>query len=755
MCRSYTYSYLIGVAALAILLFSCNNTKHLAEDEELYIGAELTIKSDYDIPNKGQLKSDIDEVLRPDPNSSFLGMRFGLWFYNMIGDIDKDKGIKYFIKYKMGEAPVLYQDVNPQFVSNLIKNRLQNNGYFDARVDFEVVREKEQKVQLHYNAEVQRAYRYDSIFYNLDTSPIGQTILDIEKDALIKPGDQYSLSKLRQERDRIDRNLKNNGFYYFNPEYIHVQADTSGPFSGDYPRQIDLFIGLDANIPAEAKRQYFINQVYIYPNYQLSDPDTSLTNDTILINGYTYVNNDSDNEFRPGALVKKINLRKGKQYEREDHEYTINRTMGMGAFKFVDVRFQEVDTSGKGLLDAYVYMTPMPKKKISSRISLVSKSNNYAGPGLELEWKNRNTFGGAELLKFNVNGGFETQFGGEEAFNNFSSYQFGASARLSFPRFIIPFKTTPSKRFIPETTFGLSYELVNRLRFFRLSSISLTSGYYWRETAKKQHELNPMVIRYLSLSNVSDEFQKLLDANPFLDRSFAEQYIIGPQYTYTFSNQVDEDLRNHFYLTASADFSNPFSVFGKQFSTYYRFSTDIRYYYKVSGSSRLVGRLAAGIGVPYGNSEGLPYVKQFFTGGPNSIRAFRARTVGPGTVQPREFEEGFGFQDQNGNMKFEANLEYRFDIYGIFKGALFADAGNIWLLEEDPNQPGGKFESKDFLDELAVGAGFGLRIDISYFVLRLDMAWPIRKPYLPAGERWIHPLRDEHPILNIAIGYPF
>ena len=753
-----------GILAFALVIVSmmvvssCGNSKYLNEDEQLYTGADLEIKSDHHIPDRSELYSDIEEVIRPEPNATFLGMRPNLWFYNIAGETKKDKGIRHFVKNRLGNPPVLFEEVRPDFISQLIENRLYNHGYFTSKVDHENIEKGAKKTGVKYTAHVTIPYRYDSIFYPLDTHYLGNYLQNIEKYSLLKQGDLYNIESIRRERDRITRLLKNEGFYYFNSEYIHITADTTSKNYIDHEKGLDLFIGLDSDIPAEATKPYFLNDIIIYPSFQLGVEDTVITADTIAVDGYTYIDNDDENEFRPKAVIKKINLKPNTPYSTFDHEYTINRLMGMGAFKYVDVRFEELERNDTSLLNAYIYMTPLPKKSISGRVSMVSKSNNYAGPGIELGWDHRNTFGGAEHLRIRLNGGFETQLWGNRdqmAFSSFRSYQLGADVNLSFPTFIVPFRTFPSSRYVPETRFGMSYELVNRLEFFRLSSISFTSGYYWRETEKKEHNLNPLILRYISLNNVTDEFKDLLDENPFLERSFSEQYIIGPEYTYTFNNQVDDDLDNHFYLTTSANFSNPFSIFGSQFSTYYRFSADTRYYYKLSNSSRLVARLAGGIGVPYGDSESLPYVKQFFTGGPNSIRSFRARTVGPGTTEPRNPQGEIGFQDQNGNIKIEMNLEYRFDIYSIFKGALFMDAGNIWLLEEEAGLEGGQFEGDDFFKEMAVGAGLGLRIDVSYFVLRLDLAWPLRKPYLPQGQRWVRPFRDENPVLNIAIGYPF
>jgi hemolysin activation/secretion protein len=322
-----------------------------------------------------------------------------------------------------------------------------------------------------------------------------------------------------------------------------------------------------------------------------------------------------------------------------------------------------------------------------------------------------------------------------------------------------------------------------------MNSFNSSAGYTWRETTVADHQLNVININFLQLNNTTPAFDSLLRKNPFFGRSFEEQFIIGSNYTYTFNSQLREEdpvwrsrrrRRHHFFFRGNVDVSGnlmhliqsvineegnteeePYTIFGTPYSQYSRFETDFRYYYKPSENNTLATRLLFGIGIPYGNSTTLPYVRQFFIGGPNSIRAFRARSVGPGSYRPEQV--GFFFFDQVGDILLEANVEYRFPLVSVVKGALFVDAGNIWLLKPY-DRPQGLFKFDTFLQQIAVGTGIGLRIDVSFFVLRFDLGIPLRYPYTDdemtqdqnlQGEWLFDKFKWRNSVFNIAIGYPF
>jgi Outer membrane protein/protective antigen OMA87 len=474
-------------------------------------------------------------------------------------------------------------------------------------------------------------------------------------------------------------------------------------------------------------------------------------------------------------------FKKGEPYRREDHDLTLNRLMNLGVFKFVNVRFEETDSAGVPHLDAHIYLTPQLMKTIRFELRGVSKSNNFVGPVFNSSYQNKNLFKGAELFKFSLETGFETSISSKQAG---SSYQAGVRTELQLPQFIAPFRIeNVSSRFVPKTRIALGFRMLDRLQYYQMISGDAEFGYTWKETLSTEHVLNPFAVTFALLTKRTDKFNELLSTNPLLRKSFEEQFSIGPNYSFTYNDQLDQSEKNHLYFKGSADFSgnilyaaqslltgvkgtpdNPHRILGTVYSQYSKFDIDVRHYSNSTGqTTMLASRFIAGAGFAYGNSSTLPYVKQFYIAGSNSIRAFDARSLGPGTYKIPDSLATRLFNDQAGDIKLEANLDFRFPIVSIVHGAVFLDAGNIWLVHEDPARPGSRFSSGTFLDEIAVGTGFGIRFDLSFFVIRFDLAWPLRIPSLTAGERWVldrikfgdSGWRKNNLVLNIAIGYPF
>jgi hypothetical protein len=396
---------------------------------------------------------------------------------------------------------------------------------------------------------------------------------------------------------------------------------------------------------------------------------------------------------------------------------------------------------------------------------------------MNLSLLNRNTFKGAELLNLNMSGSFESQWRGSE--KNYYSYSINPQVELQFPRFIAPFKIRTYSRYIPKTRFIVAYNYLRRVNYFDMKTFEFVYGYKWKQDIRKEHEFNPVSVSYTSLTNISPEFEDLLNTNPYLKKSYEEQFIAGGSYSFTFNDQLVPGKKLQYYLRfngeiagnvlslakriAGEDISseNPAQIAASVYSQFIEFSFDGRFYYNFRDKNKFILRGFAGMAKPYGNSAVMPYSKQFFSGGPNSIRAFHINSVGPGTFYQNPDE--IGFLQLGGDVKLEANTEYRFSIYRFFKGALFVDAGNVWLIKSNPANIGTPFSFSTFMNELAVGAGAGMRIDVSFFILRFDLAVPLRKPWLPEKERWVvdeidftsSKWRGENLILNVAIGYPF
>ena len=685
----------------------------------------------------------------------------------MAGTPKKEKGFRYWLKTKVGEAPVSYSQVDLEYNKSVLQNFAENSGYFNTKTVADSTR-RGKKATAEYIVKPGKQYKIKEVKFPTDSSIISIAVRDTKRRSLLKNEEGYSLDAIKEERIRIDARLKEKGFFYFNPDYLKVQVDST---VADH--QVDLIVKVKEEAPKLAETPYKINKIIVYPNYSIGSGSLKTNTDSVQkYNDLTII--DSENIFKPQIFDRALYFKKEDLYNRTDHNLSLNRLVNLGTFKFVKNQFRVSDTIGN-YLDAYYYLTPLPKKSI--RLEALAKTNsaNYTGTELNLNWSNRNTFRGAELLKISAFGGLEVQVSGQN--NGFNVYRFGTEANLVWPRLVAPFKLNSPSSFVPKTKASLGYEFQNRIKLYSLQTFKGSFGYLWKENERKEHLLNVTEITYVSPQNVTPLYQQQILANKSLGKVIEKQLIFGPTYSYTYTNTLQKRKKNTFYYKGSIDLAgniaglvsganvqkgDTIKLFDVPFSQFIKIENDFRHYYKLGPDSQLASRVIVGAGYAYGNSNEMPFIKQFFIGGTNSLRAFRARSIGPGSFDVASTNTNTFLPDQSGDFKLEFNTEYRAKIYGLLKGALFLDAGNIWLLKENTDKPGAKL-SKKFLNELAVGAGAGLRFDFSFLILRTDFAFPIRKSYLPDGNRWVvdqinfgsGAWRKENLIFNLAIGYPF
>lgn len=754
------------ILLLSFFIVSCSNTRFLPEGELLYTGATVKIEGDsLSRSEQKELKATLEELVRPKPNSSVLGLKPKLYFYHLAGEPERDKGFRYWLRNKVGEPPVLFSRVDREYNKKILQNYAENNGYFNVQTTSDSVR-RNKKASVTYTVLPQKKYMIRNVFFPEDSTDLAGNIRAISRRSLLKPNEGYSLDKIKEERIRIDSRLKEKGYYYFNADYLLIQADTTVA-----SHQVDLFIKIKEETPDLATRQFRIKDIVVYPNYTIQNDSIKNTDTAVKYNDLTII--DPENMFKPRIFDRALYFKKEDLYNRADHNLSLNRLVNMGTFKFVKNEFKVADTTGN-YLNTYYYLTPFPKKSIRTELLAKTNSANYTGTELNVNWSNRNTFKGAELLTVSVFGGMEVQVSGQN--NGFNVYRVGTEANLVWPRIIAPFKFESSSGFVPRTKATLGYEFQERSKLYSLQTFKGSFGYLWKENERKEHQLSVTEITYTSPQNVTPLYQDQIAINPSLERIIEKQLIFGPTYSYTYTNTMQRRRKNTFYYKGTADFSGNITglltgadvknnkqveVFSVPFSQFIKVENEFRHYLKLGKESQLASRLIVGAGFAYGNSEEMPFIKQFFIGGTNSIRAFRARSIGPGTYDTAANAGAF-LPDESGDLKIEFSTEYRAQLYNFIKGAVFIDAGNIWLMNENPNKPGATF-SGDFLNELAVGAGVGLRFDFSFLVLRTDFAFPVRKPYLPDGQRWVlgdvnfgsGSWRKENLIFNLAIGYPF
>jgi outer membrane protein insertion porin family len=749
-------------------IYSCNPTKHVPANDALYTSAKVIIDSANNITHKEKkrISRDLVSLTRPKPNKKFLGLYVGLFFYNFAFNAKKNTSPLGWVKNKLGEPPVLLSDVNIDFNVKVLQNYLENIGYFKATVTGDTtVRHK--KAQAIYHADLGPRYTINKITLSNDSSGVNKAIVADFSETLLQKGKPFNLDVIKAERERIDADLKENGFFFFNPDYLIIQVDSN---LGSH--MVNLYLNIKKEIPIAAEKTYDINSVYIYANYSLkSSASDTAKRDAIKYKNFFLI--DSAKTFKPGLFDEAMRFQPGDTYTRSDHNLTLSRLINLDLFKFVKNRFELVHVADTPMLNTYYYLTPLPKKSLQLQILGTSKSDNLVGSQLSVGWKDRNLFGGGELLSISTYGGFEVQYSSD--IKGYNTYRAGLDNKLSFPRFIIPFiNLNTTGAFLPKTNIELGYDFLNKIRLYTLNSFRASYGYDWKENARKEHVLNPISITYVQPLNVTTEYLDSAAKNPDLLYAIQKQFILGSNYTFTFNQLTGKQPINAFYLSENVDLSGNIAglltgadtkagktkyIFGLDFAQYLKTETDFRFYHNM-GNSTWANRIDIGLGYPYGNSTELPFIKQFFAGGTNDIRAFRSRSIGPGTYHDTSTNNFL--PDQSGDLKLELNTELRAKLFSIVNGAIFVDAGNVWLFNNDTLKPGGKF-NKDFLNQLAVGAGVGLRFDISILIIRLDVAFPLRIPYLPDGHRWVldqiefgsGEWRRNNLVYNLGIGYPF
>lgn len=760
-CRTQS----LYIILLIFLISSCTGLGKLSDGQKIVTNNTIRIDDKENLENHRKVINELKNELTPKPNGKFLWMRPRLVIYNSVDKLQKEKGFKHWLKHKLGQSPALYDEEVCPKLKLTIENRLYHQGSFNAHAYYNI-QEKKKTVQIEYIVQSKAGYAIDTIIFPEPKDHITTAIHQSQSESLITRGATYSLEMLKEERKRIDIALENQGFYYFDPDYLLFKADSS-----QESNRVKLKLVLKEDNPSESAEVYTLNNIYIAEDFRLKNyhPDTSSFE--------TYTILSAKNYMKTNVLINSVFLQKDSIYSKNDHNNTLRQLMGTGAYRYVNVNYAE-SPDKTNALDALMTLTPSQKMSVSSELNATSKSNDFAGPGMKLSFKSRNFLRGAELFSINLRGRFEKQINGEKESD--TAYELSVDASLDLPR-IIPFKTKKiSRPFSPFTSISIGTGIYARLSYYKFHTFNTGLEYTWRKNKYLTHKFMPINISLTDLLEATDEFKAYLLLNPSIRTSFEEQFIIGAAYTFIYNHLTDPKERQY-YFSFSADPSgnlvgllntitskestspdNPATVFGIPVSQYFRFRIDTRYYFKTGKEALIATRIHGGVGLPFGNSTVMPYVKQFYSGGTNSIRAFRARTLGPGTYYPPDSLENV-LIDQTGEIKIEANVEYRFPIVRYLKGALFTDFGNIWLAHEDSLRPGGKFDVDTFYKELAVGVGFGLRIDVDIVVLRFDWAFPVRKPWLPEGERWVFneidlfdkQWRKDNLLWNISIGYPF
>ena len=741
----------------------CHESKYLGAGQTLYSANKVKLESSAPITSKQrkEMVRELNALLRPKLNGKLFGARFKLWVYNIAGN-PTGKGLRYWLKNKVGEPPVL---ASPGLIAknrDVLENHLENKGYFhDTVISLTHVTDK--RLTAIYTAQIGPRYIIRKVTYPDDSDRISNTIDSLQNHSLLNKGDFYDLDVIKQERTRIDTRLKNRGYYYFTPDYLLVDLDTT---VGDH--RVDMFMKIKDEMPDAARSTYRIRDVIVYANYDIRS-DTSLRKAYMTPEGFHII--DTAHYLRPIVFSKTLIFKPGDLYRQNDHNFSLSRLVSLGVFRFVKARFEPVSHADSNhLLNAFYYLTPNQKKSLQFEASALTRSDNTTGGELSVNWRHRNTFHGAELFTASVYGGLEEQYVTKQQQVNIR--RAGINLTLDIPRIIAPFHVRSYSAYMPKTRIGAAYDIYDQSSEYTLVSSRGNFGYIFRPTATTEHSLTVLGINYVRPIRIDSLYQLGLDTNLTLARAIEKQLIIGPTYNFNYNSQLKRNHRaNNFYFNGNIDFSNnivgllaganinkgkQISAFGVPLAQYMRFEADFRHFLTLGANSMLASRFDAGVGISYGNSTTMPFVKEFFAGGTNDIRAFRSRALGPGSYYAGNPNTTPLLPDQPGDVKLEMNVEYRAKLFSLIRWAIFADAGNVWTLRQDTSRPGAVF-TPSFLNDIAVGVGTGLRFDFNILILRVDVAVPLRYPWLPDGSKWNFTKTGDisNWVLNLAIGYPF
>lgn len=702
-------------------------------------------------------------------------------------------GLRNWLMNTVGETPV-YLDTNKTNISsNQMLKYCHANGYFDAKVtDSTDVDEDNSKAKVFYSIESGISYRINKIEYVSSDRGLLNQVNNKKKESLLNEGMVYNEELLDDERIRINDLLKKVGYYHFSKAYIRYEVDST---IGNHLMDIKLIInrpsysiknGKKDSLSFYNHKRFMVRRIYVYPDFDINNKETVVRDTTIFIKQRNYGETDTiyfvhrfPMKIKTKIISRKIFIKNNQYFNIVDAQKTQNELGNLNGFKYINVRFQPDPIKDYNAaieyMDAHIELSRLPVNSTSFEIEGTNSSNNLGTAGNWI-FKNRNLFHGAEIFDFNVSGGLELQKsifednGNENVINAlpFNSLEFATELKLTIPAFLLPVNQNSfSQNSRPVTRFsaGFSYQLrpdyERYISHFKLS-------YQWKESMYRSWELYfPMnLVRINPDSAFSERIEQF---SRTIRYSYEDHFIPGIGTLIQFNNQGDPEKRNYSFRTTRVElaglslwagngFNNAndsvngaiYKVLGINYAQYAKFDFDWRYYFRFNDEKTLAYRTSIGLGLPYGNSVILPFEKSYSAGGSNEIRAWKYRSLGPGNYIDD------GLYDKTGDISLVTNLEYRFPIISWFKGALFVDAGNVWLLYANDDFEGGEFQPDLFLKQIAVGAGFGLRLDFDFFIFRLDGAFPLRDPALPSGERWVgFGNMFSHINLNFGIGYPF
>ena len=796
-------------------LVACSPTRRISEGQYLLVKNHVVQTGE----NKKE-KDDIASYIQQKPNSSFLGIwRFYLQVYNLPNPqkvlLQKEKQQQKLEKkineintynaslpegkkkkslpkerllfgewlQKIGEEPVVLDSFKLEKSRKQLELYARSKGFFRATVRDSVV-VKNKKAEVYFIVNRGPAYYIDTIKYIVPNPSLDYFMNT--STSLLSNKMKYDMELLDEERERLTTLFKDQGYYLFKKEFIHYEADSLGSSPQHMNITLEVlqpdfsYVDDKDTILIKEHRRFRIRDINVITDFQFGSSPSEIRQQEKL-GDYTFFFQDKK-KYNHRILSRSIFFSRGTMYNLKDEENTQRSFSEYKNFRYINVRFvPEINiTHTNDWLDCVIELTPASRQNIGVDLQGTNTEGNL-GVSFGVGYQNRNTFNGAEMLEFRINAGAEIQvLQGDsstidQGVNPFNTIEAGAQLSLLLPRFLLPIKLSRVAKWVkPKSRITFSFNMQQRPDFKRYVS-SFLFGYEWQQSVNRsdifiKHGLNPVELSLISIDPNASFTQYIESINDqFVKNSFKNHFILGTSYTFLFNSQQVSKFRDFVFFRFNAQTGGNFlklistvakdtlvngyhQVFNIQYAQYVRAEADFRYYKIFNPTHNIAFRAFIGVGLPYGNSTVLPFEKSFFIGGANDLRAWLPRTLGPGSFAGLDS----GRVDQVGDIKLLANIEYRIKIYRFIEAALFADAGNIWLIRKDGDRLNGEFSFDRFYREFALGGGAGIRLNLGFFIFRVDFAIPLRDPTKPIEDRWVvTKLKGSDLRVNIGIGYPF
>ena len=722
------------IAAVSVfLLWSCSTTRVLQDGQFRLAGNEISVTNDNTF-NTNQ----IEPYIKQRPNSYFIfGWNPFLNVYNWSNG--KGRGWDKFVQ-KIGVAPVVY---DPEMVESSVDNitrHLEYLGYFHSSVDTKIELKK-RRVYVGYDITLGKQYPIKRIDISVPEGDFSEEFFKDTASLGIRAGMPLSENVLDSEADRIASLMRNRGFYAFNKNYFFFNADTlSYPDSAILEMRVNNYTRNETEAEARPLCKFTIGDVSI------SHP--------------------SDLKFREKVLVDLNTIRPGSPYSERLVNTTYNRLSALRVFSSVNVEMTQRDTN---IVDCEINLSQSKLQGFKLNVEASSNSSGLFGVSPQISYYHKNIFRGGEWLNLSFMGNFQFKFN-----DNIRSNEFGVSAGLSFPKFLLlPYRFFPVS--VPRTDINFSYNYQSRPEYTR-NIISMSYGYTGNYRGRLFYQIYPLQFNAVRLFDLDQNFFNTLARDPFMRNAYQDHFDLGSGVTLYYTTNSDVVPRtSFFYVRYQGDIAgNVLSAFkplmrkdesgagmiwNTPFSQYVRgeLSVGRTWRFGRNDGQAFATRFLIGAGYAYGNSIALPFEKHFYSGGANSLRGWQARAVGPGLAQ---LDRTFTIANQTGDMKIEANAEYRFKLFWKVDGAAFVDAGNVWTLRDTggENSEDSKLMMRTFAKSIAANWGLGIRLDLNFLVLRVDMGMRLHDPARPEGQRWLRPrqwLANDGFAIHFGVGYPF